>query len=306
MAGSADHRGGRDAAGRPSARQGSPAAAATFHLSTGPVPHRPGERRAGIAALVHVIEGRVREPAGGLGRVLERGAIALFDCTGPRRPWISDGSVLTVDLEGSALAGQDWPDGRRDVLVLPRAGADLLNDMLGSMARHAADLTVHQAVAATATIGTLLRDALEAGACGAVGARPAPHPDRVRRILAFIDANVSRVDLSPDTIAAATGVSRSVLYRLLETVGGVAACVKQRRLAAMHRALGQGDDPRSIAEIAAASGFQDPSHAHRNFREAFGVTPGDVRRDGRDPSAAAAEPPRAGRRIRRRSAVGPG
>lgn len=288
-----------DRADLPPPQPGAPDGA-TVHLSIGPVPARIGSRRreprSGTPALVFVVDGRVTEPPGGAGRFLDSGAVALFDGAAGRQSWLSDGPVLTVPLDREVLSGHAWPDGRRDVLVLPHAGSEVLRDLLESMVRHAADLTRRQAVTATTTVGALVRDALGADGAGSDPAQPA---DRVGQILAFIAANSHRTDITPETISAATGVSRSVLYRLLEPFGGVAACVKQRRLDAMRRALAQRNDCRSIAEIAADSGFLNSSHAHRNFREAFGVTPGDFRRDGLGPPPAAAPPAAKGRRIPR-------
>ncbi|KQT86989.1 hypothetical protein ASG60_13805 [Methylobacterium sp. Leaf469] len=92
-----------------------------------------------------------------------------------------------------------------------------------------------------------------------------------------IEANPARLDLTAELIALRTGVSRSVLYRMFEPLGGVATRVRHRRLHPMRRALSRGDDVRSIREVAWTTGFTSASHANRSFREAFGMTPGKFR-----------------------------
>lgn len=282
------------------------AEAAGLRLGTGPVPHPAGGAGADGTALVFVLGGRVIEPSAGDGRALEEGELALFDGVLVRQSWLSDGRVLTLPLDRAALSGRGWPDGTRDMLLLPRSGTEVLRDLLESLARHAGGLSPGQAATASATVVALLRDALDAAAGAAADGAAnavvdAPPPDKRQEVLAFVDANLGRPDLTPEAIAAGTGLSRSVLYRLLAAEGGVAACVKRRRLDAMRRALAARDDPRSIAEIAADTGFSDPSHAHRAFREAFGVTPGDVRRDGPRPATGPADPPPEGRPVPPRS-----
>lgn len=300
MARSQDHGGGSRAAARRPRRAGAVRPEAPpFHIGPGPVPHAGGAPAGGseaaAGALVFVADGRAVEPPGGAGRVIGSGDVALFDASAARRPWPCDGPALTLPLARTALPG---PGGAgRDVLLLPRAGTEVLRDMLGSLARHGTDLPQRQAATAVATVMALLRESLAPDAAAA----PGPAPGKVDAVLAFIEAALFRPDLTPATVAAGTGLSRSVLYRLLAPEGGVAAYVKRRRLDALRRALAARDDPRSIAEIAADHGFSDPSHAHRAFREAFGLTPGEVRRDGSRPGARAADPPRAGRPAPRRS-----
>ena len=211
-----------------------------------PVPARIGSRRreprSGTPALVFVVDGRVDRTAR-RGRPVpgqrRRRPVATAPPDGS--PGCPTGPCSRCRWTREVLSGHAWPDGRRDVLVLPHAGSEVLRDLLESMVRHAADLTRRQAVTATTTVGALVRDALGADGAGSDPAQPA---DRVGQILAFIAANSHRTDITPETISAATGVSRSVLYRLLEPFGGVAACVKQRRLDAMRRALAQRNDCR--------------------------------------------------------------
>jgi AraC-like DNA-binding protein len=72
-------------------------------------------------------------------------------------------------------------------------------------------------------------------------------------------------------------MSRSQLYRLLEGEGGVIRYIHGHRLRAIHAALSNPADDRSIAAIAETCGFYEPSTFSRTFRREFGVTPSEVR-----------------------------
>lgn len=101
---------------------------------------------------------------------------------------------------------------------------------------------------------------------------------RKERVRQAIRANLSSARLSPARLSALTGLSRSTLYRLFDSEGGVARHIQDVRLSFAHAAL---RDPRQaergVSEIAAAHGFPDPSVFARAFRRAYGVPPSAVR-----------------------------
>jgi len=101
----------------------------------------------------------------------------------------------------------------------------------------------------------------------------------LQEVRRHIDANLESENLSVDDIASRFGISRTRLYRHFEPYGGVAAFVRQRRLAAAHQKL---TDPRALPlnnnAIAASVGFQSESAFIRAFRRRYGMTPGDARR----------------------------
>jgi len=91
---------------------------------------------------------------------------------------------------------------------------------------------------------------------------------------AYIDASLADGRLDPGDIAAAVGVSRSVLYRIFDSYGGVAAYVLTRRLDLAFEALvrRRGGAP-SIGEIGRAHGFGSDAHFSRAFKARFGMSP---------------------------------
>jgi AraC-like DNA-binding protein len=86
-------------------------------------------------------------------------------------------------------------------------------------------------------------------------------------------------DLGPAEIAAATGISTRYLHKLFEAEGrSVSRYVRDVRLEQCRRDL---LDPRlarrPIAAIASACGFHDLSGFNRAFKQAYGLTPSELR-----------------------------
>lgn len=117
-------------------------------------------------------------------------------------------------------------------------------------------------------------------ACLLTGVTPPADGDQSRkeRVRRAIRADIGSARLTPNRLAALTGLSRSTLYRMFEGEGGVARCIQDTRLAFVHAALRDpAQSGRSVAEIAAAHGFPDPSVFARTFRRAYGVAPSALR-----------------------------
>jgi AraC-like DNA-binding protein len=92
----------------------------------------------------------------------------------------------------------------------------------------------------------------------------------------YIDANLDQMDLTPDSVLAASRLSRSTLYRLFEPEGGLAAYIRSRRLREaaddLHRYRNK-----AIVEIAYGLGFNSASDFTRAFRRAYDMSPSDFR-----------------------------
>ena len=93
--------------------------------------------------------------------------------------------------------------------------------------------------------------------------------DEVR---AYLEANVCRQILSQD-IERVAGLDRFALSRHFRATYGASPhrFLVMRRLQYARRLITRGE---SLAEVAAASGFADQSHLNRQFKKAFGLTPG--------------------------------
>lgn len=100
---------------------------------------------------------------------------------------------------------------------------------------------------------------------------------QISRIKALIRRHLGSATLGPALLCRLSGISRSVLYRLFASQGGVAHYIQAERLRAASRALANPQDRRGIAEIAQDAGFFEHSTFSRTFRRTFGCTPREFR-----------------------------
>ncbi|SPL95978.1 Transcriptional regulator, AraC family [[Actinomadura] parvosata subsp. kistnae] len=163
-----------------------------------------------------------------------------------------------------------------------RGIGSLSSRILRQLARHLPKLSDTE----TSRLSTLALDVLTlalADALGTEGLVP-PHARQralTTRIHAFIHDNLSDPRLTPGTIAAAHHISRSYLHKLFRRQGRtVAGYIRERRLERCRRDLA---DPllaaHPIHAIAARWGFTSPAHFSQAFRDAYGLSPRQFRRD---------------------------
>lgn len=123
-------------------------------------------------------------------------------------------------------------------------------------------------------IGTLLEGDVDDATLVAEARR-----DWFERVRGEIDARLADPDLGPSELAAATHISLRQLYRLFSERGQrVATYIRTRRL---ERAYFDLLDPlaadQPISAVGAKWGFPSAAHFSRTFRDAYGVSPSDVR-----------------------------
>lgn len=97
-----------------------------------------------------------------------------------------------------------------------------------------------------------------------------------RQIQRFIEAELTRIELSTDLICSRFRISRSTLYRLFETVGGVAGYIRERRLLRIHSLLSATEGRPHLLRLAEQHGFKTAAHFSRAFREQFGYPPSEL------------------------------
>jgi len=98
--------------------------------------------------------------------------------------------------------------------------------------------------------------------------------ERVRRVV----RNYLRSPLlGTELICRHLGISRSPLYRLLESEGGVARFIQRQRLRESCAALCDSSHNRLISKIAREFCFSDATSFSRAFKNEFGVTPREMR-----------------------------
>ncbi len=101
------------------------------------------------------------------------------------------------------------------------------------------------------------------------------------RVEAHVRRNLADPSLSPETIAAACGISVRYLHELFRgsnrTVG---QWVREQRLEACRAALADPGCNRTVADVAYGWGFTDQAQFSRLFKGRFGISPRDFRRSG--------------------------
>lgn len=132
------------------------------------------------------------------------------------------------------------------------------------------DLQLDQIILAISEALSALDRTSHRGAIGAACFRA------VARARDFLDANIEHAVRSAELVAI-TGLSRFALARSFRACLGTSPyryLVMRRLDRARHLMLSGA----SLAEVAASSGFADQSHMTRQFKKAYGVSPGHWRR----------------------------
>lgn len=96
-------------------------------------------------------------------------------------------------------------------------------------------------------------------------------------IKAFIEQHLLEPSLGPQALLDAFGITRSTLYRLFASLGGVSTYIAQRRLHHAFRLLSDTRTPRGrISKLATEVGYRHASAFTRAFKDAFGLSPKHV------------------------------
>ena len=217
--------------------------------------------------------------------IIEPGSLILTD---NRKPgWLSFPhamNVLTLQFPEQAMPGEIAEHLNRAPLVIAPddfSGA-VLSSFVASLPRRAGAASGAAAVELGERVLGLLALALrERGILVEPAMETLVGEDLYcRSALDLIDCWLDCRDLSPAKVAVQLGISERHLYRLLAARGlRFGNEVLRRRLA---RVAGHMRDPqqatRSLTDIALAQGFSNSSHFSRAFREHYGCSPREYRR----------------------------
>ena len=100
---------------------------------------------------------------------------------------------------------------------------------------------------------------------------------RMEQVRKAIRRHLRSPVLDPATLCRLVGISRSNLYRLLESAGGVTRYIQKQRLQEAHAVLSNPVSDTTISAIADDLCFPEPSSFSRAFRREFGYSPSEVR-----------------------------
>jgi AraC-like DNA-binding protein len=192
----------------------------------------------------------------------------------------ADFDILCVIVPRARLAPLlDRPDSVHTQMPSPESGGGhLLAEFLPTLFETLPDLAPSQSASASRALTELIATAFN-GAEFAAGDTPA-FAERALELKAkrFVKNRLAERTLGPEEIAAASGLSRSALYRLFKESGGVALYIREQRLRRCFADLVSRRDPHvQVAQIAWRWGFSDAAHFSRLFKERFGCTPSEAR-----------------------------
>lgn len=208
------------------------------------------------------------------------GDVTVFTLDRTLRTFAQPSHVLSL-IVPRALADAAFGGPHHDLHgTVLRAGhplGGLLGDHLASLQRRLPAIALADAPSVVHATMQMLAACLRPSLRTHDQARDALLGVTLERIQRHIARNLG-APLGPDVLCSTFGISRSLLYRLFEPLGGVAHYVQQRRLQrAFHALTNPANQRLRVADIAAHTGFSSEAHFSRAFRAAFGFTPSDAR-----------------------------
>jgi AraC-like DNA-binding protein len=168
-------------------------------------------------------------------------------------------------LDGATGTVLDTPEGK------------LLADYLLLLERHLRYLPAEDSATLPAAVQAMVSACLAPTADRVAAARTHVDLTLMERVRQAVRRNLRSPSLGPDRLCREAATSRSQLYRLLESEGGVAHYIQRRRLSESFALLCDGSNNASIGKIAELLCFADGSSFSRAFRREFGLSPSDVR-----------------------------
>lgn len=156
--------------------------------------------------------------------------------------------------------------------------AGLLRTHLSALFRAAPHMSLEEGQRAVEPTISLLAATLNGTPAENAGGAQATRLAIIRCIRDHVDRRLEDPDFGPDELVSAFGISRTRLYRLFGFADGVAAYIRNRRLAL---ALPLLSDPkhahRKIIDIAMSVGFTSETSFARAFRRRYGFAPSEAR-----------------------------
>ncbi len=228
------------------------------------------------------LRGRGTLVQGGRTATLEPGDFAVYDVTKPYHLRFDDAFEQLViqlprdeivsrlfnieDLTGLRVSGQTGLGRLASSLIVQLASQldALAPEHLARAQSSAVDLVAHALAKDTDKNSTRRSESQER---------------TLRRILQFIEDNLSEQELTCEAVAAANGLSERYLRKLFQSKGQtVSGWIWAQRLDRAKQAIANPlSRHRSISAIAYDWGFKDAGHFSRAFKARFGMSPRDLR-----------------------------
>ena len=146
----------------------------------------------------------------------------------------------------------------------------LLGDFMLSLEHRLQGLEISDMPRLTAAARALIAACVAPSADRIADAKTQIDQGRLERVRQTVRTHLRSYRLGPEMLCHAVGMSRSNLYRLLESEGGVARYVQRQRLLEARAILSDPMNKRPISAVAEELCFADPSSFGRAFRSMFG------------------------------------
>ncbi|WP_424930879.1 acetamidase/formamidase family protein [Amaricoccus macauensis] len=201
-----------------------------------------------------------------------------------RLRWSGDAKAIILEIPDDAISARLGRQRPRQPLVLGSSiAADMARSMLSVLGAQFDTLTQPDLAASEGALLDQICSAITSEADLDDGTMTPVQVAHYRRVAAAIDSRLNMPDLSLSDVAGTAGLSPRYVQRLFELQGdSFSRYVRQKRLERSRAALlDMSQNAVSIAQIAHRWGFASASHFSRSFRDAFGLSPRELREDNR-------------------------
>jgi AraC-like DNA-binding protein len=214
------------------------------------------------------------------GRVLNGGDVQILDLTQSNVTQAAPSGTVAIVVPRETLdQALPAPGNLHGLILRGHSGmGGLLGDYMRSLVARAEGMTMAEAPLVAQATTDMIAACFQSSAETAERARTVIDQTMRQRIQRHIAAHLDSPALQAEALCSQFRISRSQLYRLFESLGGVAHYIQEQRVTrACAELCNPAHDHRRIYEIAFALGFSSEAHFSRVFRATFGLSPSDVR-----------------------------
>src|SRR6185312_12664302 len=161
--------------------------------------------------------------------------------------------------------------------ILPVAQGRFLTDFMLLLEHNLPSLAPDEMFRLPNAVEAMLAACLAPSADRVTTARTQIHLTLLERVRQAVQRNLRSPSLGPDKLCREAAMSRSQLYRVLESEGGAAHYIQRLRLLESFTILCDVSNDHPIGKVAEMLCFADASSFSRAFRQEFGTTPREVR-----------------------------
>ena len=161
--------------------------------------------------------------------------------------------------------------------TLPVAQGRFLTDFMLLLEHNLPGLAPDEMFRLPHAVEAMLAACLAPSADRVTTARRQIHLTLLERVRRAVQRNLRSPSLGPDKLCREAAMSRSQLYRVLESEGGAAHYIQRLRLLESFTILCDVSNDHPIGKVAEMLCFADASSFSRAFRQEFGTTPREVR-----------------------------